>query len=138
MTVLSEDRLRTVLGWIVIVLTAGPVGAAVWLGIIYGEAPCILCWSQRTSMVLIALAGLFVLRYGPRPRYIGMVVLLGGWGVFMSLRHAALHLARDVGQGFAAPYFGVHTYAWAWFIHFVMDVMIFSLMVVGSITAGGA
>lgn len=29
-------------------------------------------------------------------------------------------------------------FAWAWFIHFVMDVMIFSLMVVGSITAGGA
>jgi disulfide bond formation protein DsbB len=38
----------------------------------------------------------------------------------MSLRHSALHLARDVGQGFAAPYFGVHTYAWAWFIHWVV------------------
>ncbi len=120
MTVLSEDRLRAVLGWIVIMLIAGPVGAAVWLGVVYGEAPCILCWSQRTSMVLIALGGLFVLRYGPRPRYIGMVVLLGAWGVFMSLRHASLHLARDVGQGFAAPYFGAHTYIWAWFIHWIV------------------
>jgi hypothetical protein len=119
-TALSDDRLRTVLGWAVIVLTAGPVGAAVWLGLVYGEAPCILCWAQRTSMVLIALLGLFVLRYGPRPRYIGMVVLLGAWGVFMSLRHAALHLARDVGQGFAAPYLGAHTYVWAWFVHWVV------------------
>jgi disulfide bond formation protein DsbB len=119
-TVLSESRLRTVLAWVVIVLTAGPVAGAVWLGVVYGEAPCILCWAQRTSMVLIGLVGLFVLRYGPRPRYLGMVVLLGAWGVFMSLRHSALHLARDVGQGFAAPYFGVHTYAWAWFIHWVV------------------
>jgi len=119
-TTLSEPRLRTLLAWVVIVLTAGPVGGAVWLGVVYGESPCILCWAQRTSMVLIGLVALFVLRYGPRPRYLGMVVLLGAWGVFMSLRHSALHLARDVGQGFAAPYFGVHTYAWAWFIHWVV------------------
>jgi hypothetical protein len=118
--VLSETRLRTVLAWVVIVLTAGPVAGAVWLGVVYGESPCILCWAQRTSMVLIGLVGLFVLRYGPRPRYLGMVVLLGVWGVFMALRHSALHLARDVGQGFAAPYFGVHTYVWAWFIHWVV------------------
>jgi disulfide bond formation protein DsbB len=119
-TVLSENRLRTVLAWVVIILIGGPVGAAVWLGVVYGEAPCILCWSQRTSMVLIGLVGLFVLRYGPRPRYIGMVVLLGAWGVFMSLRHWGLHLARDVGQGFAAPYFGAHTYVWAGFVHWVV------------------
>ncbi|HSM18364.1 MAG TPA: disulfide bond formation protein B [Gemmatimonadales bacterium] len=120
MTALPDEPLRPVLAWAVIILTAGPVGAAVWLGLVYGEAPCILCWAQRTSMVLIALVGLFVLRYGPRPRYIGMVVLLGAWGVFMSLRHAALHLARDLGQGFAAPYFGAHTYVWAWFVHWVV------------------
>jgi disulfide bond formation protein DsbB len=116
----SPVRLRTALASVVIVLTAGPVGAAVWLGVLHGESPCILCWAQRTSMVLIGLVGLFVLRYGPRPRYLGMAVLLGAWGVFMALRHSALHLARDVGQGFASPYFGVHTYNWAWFIHWVV------------------
>lgn len=117
---LTQERLRGVLAWVVIILIAGPVGGAVWLGVVYGESPCILCWAQRTSMMLIGLVGLFVLRYGPRPRYLGMVVLLGAGGVFMSLRHSALHLARDVGQGFAAPYFGVHTYAWSWFIHWVV------------------
>lgn len=120
MTLMSQDRLRAILAWIVIVLTAVPVGGAVWLGVVHGESPCILCWAQRTSMVLIGLVGLFVIRYGPRPRYIGMVVLLGAWGVFMSLRHSSLHLARDVGQGYAAPYFGVHTYAWAWLIHWLV------------------
>jgi hypothetical protein len=117
---LSQDRLRTVLAWFVIVIVVVPVGGAVWLGVTLGEAPCILCWAQRTSIVLVALVGLFVLRYGARPRYIGMVVLLGAWGVFMSLRHSSLHLARDVGQGFATPYFGVHTYVWAGFVHWVV------------------
>jgi disulfide bond formation protein DsbB len=117
---LSDARLRTVLAWIVVVLTAGPVGGAVWLGIFHGESPCILCWAQRTSMVLIALTALFVLRYGPRPRYLGMVVLLGAGGLYMALRHSGLHLARDVGQGFAAIFFGAHTYTWSLFIHWVV------------------
>jgi hypothetical protein len=116
---MPRDRIRALLTWVVIILTAGPVGGAVWLGIVQGESPCILCWAQRTSMVLIALVGLFVLRYGPRPRYLGMAILLGAWGVFMALRHSALHLARDVGQGFAAPIFGVHTYVWSWVIHWI-------------------
>ncbi len=124
MTVLSHDRLRTVLAWVVVALIAVPVGGAVWLGVVHGESPCILCWAQRTSMALIALVGLFVLRYGPRPRYIGMVVLLGTWGTFMAIRHSALHLSRDVGQGFAAPFFGVHTYIWSWVVHWVTLIVI--------------
>jgi disulfide bond formation protein DsbB len=119
-TALSQDRFRAVLAWVVIALIAVPVGGAVVLWVVHGDTPCILCWSQRTSMVLIALVGLFVLRYGPRPRYLGMAVLLGAWGVFMAIRHSALHLARDVGQGFAAPILGIHTYVWSWVIHWTV------------------
>jgi hypothetical protein len=117
---LSQQRLRAVLTWVVILLIVGPVGGALWLGFAHGDSPCILCWAQRTSMLLIALVGLFVVRYGPRPRYLGMAVLLGAWGVFMALRHSALHLARDVGQGFSAPILGVHTYVWSWLIHWIV------------------
>jgi disulfide bond formation protein DsbB len=127
-TGISEARLRAALAWAVILLTAGPVGIAVVLGIAFGESPCILCWAQRISMVLMALAGLFVLRYGPRPRYLGTVVLLGAWGTFMAIRHSALHLARDVGQGFAGAFFGVHTYAWSWVVHFVVLVVLAVLL----------
>jgi disulfide bond formation protein DsbB len=125
----SEGRLRTALTWAVIVLTAGPLGASVVLGVGFGESPCILCWAQRTSMALMALAGLFVLRYGPRPRYLGAVVILGAWGVFMGTRHSALHLARDIGQGFAGAFFGVHTYVWAWVIHWVVLIVLGGLLV---------
>ena len=129
MSGISEGRLRTVLAWAVILLTAGPVGIAVVLGVAFGESPCILCWAQRTSMVLMALTGLFVLRYGPKPRYLGTVILLGAWGVFMALRHSALHLARDVGQGFAASFFGAHTYVWSWVIHWVVLVVLAVLLI---------
>jgi hypothetical protein len=121
---LSEERLRAILAWVVIVLVGGPVAGAVLLGVLAGDSPCILCWAERTSMVLIGLVALFVIRYGPRPRYVGMVVLLGTWGVFMALRHSALHLARDVGQGFSAPILGAHTYVWAGFIHLTVLAVI--------------
>jgi disulfide bond formation protein DsbB len=125
---LSEERLRAILAWVVIVLVGGPVAGAVLLGVVDGDSPCILCWAQRTSMVLIALTGLFVIRYGPRPRYVGMVVLLGAWGQFMALRHSALHLARDIGQGFSGAFFGAHTYVWSWVIHFTVLVVIGALL----------
>lgn len=130
MIALNEDRLRTLLAWIVIVLLAVPVGGALYLGVAKGESPCILCWAQRTSMLLIALVALFVVRYGPRPRYLGMVVLLGAWGTFMAIRHSALHLARDVGQGFSGVILGAHTYVWSWVIHFIVLIVIGKLLLV--------
>lgn len=120
MIALTQERLRAVLAWLVIVLLVVPVGGALWLGFVHGESPCILCWAERTSMLLIALVALFVVRYGARPRYLGMLVLLGAWGMFMGLRHSALHLARDVGQGFAGNILGAHTYVWAFVIHFLV------------------
>ena len=125
---LPVTRLRAALLVIVLVLVAVPVGGAVLLALINGDSPCILCWAQRTSMMLIALVGLFIIRFGPRPRYIGLAVLLGAWGVFMGLRHSALHLARDIGQGFSAPFFGVHTYVWAGIIHAVVLAVIAGLL----------
>ncbi len=123
MTGLTDARLRQVLAWLVIALLVVPVGGALWLGFVHGESPCILCWAQRTSMLLMALVGVFVIRYGPRPRYLGMLVLLGAWGAFMALRHSALHLARDVGQGFAGNILGAHTYVWAGVIHWIVLVV---------------
>jgi len=135
---LPQSRLRNLLAWAVMVLTVCPVGVAVWLGLFQGDSPCILCWAQRTSMMLIALLGLFILRYGPKPQYIGMAVLLGAFGVFMALRHSALHLVRDVGQGFSAPFFGAHTYAWSWFTHWTILLTIGVLLLLLRETGVGA
>jgi disulfide bond formation protein DsbB len=122
-----------VLAFAVLALVVGPIGTAVFvLGFVQGDSPCILCWAQRTAMVLIAVTGLFILRYGPRPRYVGLAMLVATWGVYMGIRHSALHLARDIGQGFSLSILGAHTYTWSFFIFWV------TLVLVGALVAGMA
>jgi disulfide bond formation protein DsbB len=125
----TRNALYTPLTLAVLALVIGPIGIAVFvLGFGFGDSPCVLCWAQRTGMVLIALTGLFVIRFGPRPRYIGLAVLLAGFGLYMGLRHSSLHLWRDVGQGFSAEIFGAHTYTWSMFIYWVCVVMMGALL----------
>ncbi len=114
----------TMLAVAVLALTIVPVGGAVFvLGFVFGDSPCVMCWEQRIGMALIALIGLFVLRYGPRPKYAGAGVLVGAWGVHMAIRHMALHAARDVGQGFSLEVLGAHTYTWSLFIFWASIVL---------------
>ena len=117
---MKRDILYTILALAVLALSVIPVGTAVFLlGFVYGDSPCVMCWEQRIGMAIIALTGLFILRYGPRPKYIGIGVLVGAWGIFMGLRHTGMHAARDIGQGFSLEILGAHTYTWALFIFWV-------------------
>lgn len=121
--VVKRNTVYTLLALAVLGITAIPVGVAVFvLGFVYGDSPCVMCWEQRVGMALIALIGVFVLRYGPRPKYVGLSILVGGYGMFMSLRHTAMHAARDIGQGFSLEVLGAHTYTWALFIFWVCVV----------------
>lgn len=123
------DRLFIVLTLAILFLTIVPVGTAVfWLGFARGDSPCVMCWEQRIGMLLISLIGLFVLRFGPQPKYIGMAVIISAWGLFMGLRHTGMHAARDVGQGFSLEIFGAHTYTWALFIYWVCVVVMGALL----------
>jgi disulfide bond formation protein DsbB len=117
---MRRELLYSILALAVLALAVIPIGIAVFvLGFVYGDSPCVMCWEQRIGMALVALVGLFVLRYGPKPKYIGLGVLIAIWGVFMGIRHTGMHAARDVGQGFSAEILGAHTYTWALFIYWV-------------------
>ncbi len=125
----TRNAIYTILALAVLALSLVPIGSAVFLlGFLNGDSPCVMCWEQRTGMVLVALTGLFVLRYGPRPKYLGLSVLLGAWGIFMGLRHTGMHAARDVGQGFSLEILGAHTYTWALFIFWVCTVTMGALL----------
>ena len=116
----KSEMVFTITALAVLFLTVVPVGTAVfYLGFVRGDSPCVMCWEQRIGMLLISLVGLFVLRYGPRPKYVGMAVLIAGYGMFMALRHVGMHGARDVGQGFSMEIMGAHTYTWALFAYWV-------------------
>ncbi len=117
---MRRELLYSILALAVLALAVVPIGIAVFvLGFVYGDSPCVMCWEQRIGMALVALVGLFVLRYGPRPKYIGLGVLIAIWGVFMGIRHTGMHAARDIGQGFSVEILGAHTYTWALFIYWV-------------------
>ena len=113
----------------VLFLVLVPLGTSVFiLGFIQGDSPCILCWAQRMGMSLVALIGLFVLRYGPRPKYIGLAILVGAYGIYMGIRHSSLHLARDIGQGFAIEMLGAHTYVWSFVVFMVCVIVMAALL----------
>ena len=136
---MQRQWVYTVLAVAVLALAVVPIGTAVFvLGFVYGDSPCVMCWEQRIAMALIALVGLFVLRYGPRPRYVGLSILVAGYGAFMSLRHTAMHASRDIGQGFSLEILGAHTYTWALFIFWAAIVLMGALlMAVRERDAGG-
>lgn len=113
----------------VLFLVLVPLGTSVFvLGFIEGDSPCILCWAQRIGMALIALIGLFILRYGPRPRYLGLAFLVAAYGAYMGLRHSSLHLVRDIGQGFAVSMLGAHTYVWSYVVFMVCIIVMAVLL----------
>ena len=121
---MRRELLYSTLALAVLALAVIPIGVAVFvLGFVYGDSPCVMCWEQRIGMALVALVGLFVLRYGPKPKYIGLAVLIAIWGVFMGIRHTGMHAARDVGQGFSVEILGAHTYTWALLIYWVSVAM---------------
>lgn len=127
----GSDRVPALVALAVLLLTLLPVGTAVfWLGFVRGDSPCVMCWEQRIGMILISLVGLFVLRYGPRPKYVGMALLIAMWGMFMGLRHTGMHAARDIGQGFSLEIFGAHTYTWALFTYATCVIAIAALLLV--------
>jgi disulfide bond formation protein DsbB len=124
----KRDTLYSILALAVLGLSV-PVGVAVFfLGFVHGDSPCVMCWEQRIGMALVALTGLFVLRFGARPKYVGLSIVIGAYGMYMGLRHTAMHAARDVGQGFSLEVLGAHTYTWALFIFWVTVVTMGALL----------
>ncbi|BEG57508.1 hypothetical protein NHP21005_11960 [Helicobacter sp. NHP21005] len=112
----------------IIAIIALPVGIAnLILGFIYHDSPCIQCWGERQSMVYVALGGLFVLRYGLKPKYIAMLVLVVAGGLYQSFYHSGNHALEDVGQGFALTIFGLHTQFWAEFV-FWMTLLVLGVL----------
>lgn len=110
---MNELTLNRVVSLAALALIALPVGiACIILGFGMGDTPCILCWQERTAMVLVSLIAIFIMRYGLKPKYIGALIITAVYGLWAGYRHSSAHILRDIGQGFGPAIFGVHTYVW--------------------------
>ncbi|WP_121021804.1 disulfide bond formation protein B [Helicobacter vulpis] len=106
-----------------------PVGIGnLVLGFIYGDSPCIQCWAERQSMVYVGLAGLFVLRYGLKPKYLAILLLVVAGGLYQSFYHYGNHALEDVGQGFALSILGLHTQFWAHVVFWAVVLVLGGLL----------
>uniref|UniRef100_UPI001315A742 disulfide bond formation protein B n=1 Tax=Helicobacter bizzozeronii TaxID=56877 RepID=UPI001315A742 len=113
----------------IIGIMALPVGIAnLILGFIYHDSPCIQCWAERQSMVYIALAGLFIVRYGIKPKYLAILILITAGGLYQSFYHMGNHALEDVGQGFALSILGLHTQFWAEFVFWMVALILGALL----------
>ncbi|CZE47691.1 disulfide bond formation protein B [Campylobacter geochelonis] len=111
-------------------IIALPVGIAnIFFGYVFGDSPCTLCWGQRQSMIFIAISVLFILRYGLKFRYIAMLLIITGFGLWESFYHLGSHALEDVGQGFGLAILGLHTQFWAevvfWAVVMILGIIFF-------------
>lgn len=84
--------------------------------------------TQAICMILVGILGIFMLRNGMKIKYIVSVFIMAFWFLFEDLRHTGNHGGRDVGIGFGETMFGLHTYAWAFVMYWVM-ILVIALMV---------
>lgn len=118
---MNAKNVNNVVSLAALALIALPVGiACIILGFVMGDTPCILCWQERTAMVLVSLVAIFIMRYGLKPKYIGALIFAAVYGLWGGLRHSAGHMIKDIGQGFGPAVFGIHTYVWVIVVFFVI------------------
>lgn len=86
--------------------------ASFYLGFIDKESPCILCWAHRMLMIGTSMFAFMIVRYGPRPKYIGWLIFIAVFGMFFGFRHSSGSFAWDIHQGWWAELLGAHTYTW--------------------------
>lgn len=117
----SEKGFNAVVATAALLLMALPVGlATIWLGFIKGESPCTLCAYERFGMVVISVLALFMLRYGPRRKYVASLIVANFFFLWTTVRHWSIHMQDDAAQGLAEAVFGVHTYTWGVFVFWVI------------------
>lgn len=111
-------------------ITLLPVGIAnLYFGYVLKDSPCTLCWGQREAMIFIGVLALFIVRYGLKPKYIAMLLIVAAFGLWQSFAHYGNHTHRDLDQGFGLAVFGLHTYFWAevvfWSVIVMLGIMFF-------------
>lgn len=125
-----EQNFNIVMTTAVLLILAIPVGIAnIYLGYIIGESPCTLCWFERIGMCIVGIMGIFMVRYGPKIKYIIATFFSAGYGIYMGARHTSIYFYQDPGTGLGDAMLGGHTYTWAMFVYWaVVLVMSFLLL----------
>ncbi|ASM40057.1 disulfide bond formation protein B [Campylobacter sp. RM12327] len=121
----------------VILLMALPVGiACIVLGFGMGDSPCIMCWAERITMIVIAFIGLFIVRYGFKASYFAALIFMACWGLFNGFIHYSIDGTfggyLDIKQGFGLEIFGAHTQFWVVVVNFCVLLFLGLIFILNS------
>lgn len=76
------------------------------------ELPCPLCLLQRVAFAALAVGPVLAIRHGPKPQYMGLVIIAALLGAGIAGRQVLIHiLPGDAGYG--STLLGLHFYTWA-------------------------
>jgi disulfide bond formation protein DsbB len=106
------EALAAALNVIALYLVLAVLAAAFYLQFARAQLPCPLCLLQRIAFTLIAAGLVFNLRFGPRARGYGLILLAAAVGGVTGVRQILLHIAPG-DSGYGLPVFGLHDYTWA-------------------------
>ncbi|MGL2534663.1 disulfide bond formation protein B [Helicobacter pylori] len=125
----KETRFYNLFSLAILGILIFPVGLAnFYFGYVLQDSPCIFCWALRIKMILIGGVALLVVRFGFKPKYIALLLLMAGSGLYEGFYYTGSHALEDVGQGFALPILGLHTQFWALFVFFSVVVLLAVLL----------
>ncbi|WP_101775497.1 disulfide bond formation protein B [Pasteurella oralis] len=109
---MNEKAFNNILSLSALAIVAVLGVASFYLGFIDKESPCILCWAHRMLMIGTVMFAFMIVRYGPKPKYVGWIIFIGVFGMFAGFRHSSGSFAWDIHQGWWAEILGAHTYTW--------------------------
>lgn len=121
----------------VILLMALPVGiACIILGFGMGDSPCIMCWAERITMIVIAFIGLLIVRYGFKATYLAALIFMSCWGLFNGFIHYTVDGTfggyLDIKQGFGLEILGAHTQFWVIVVNFCVLLFLGLIFILNS------
>ncbi len=93
-----------------------------------GELPCPLCLLQRVGFAALAVGPILAIRNGPKPQYLGLVIIAALVGAGVASRQMLLHILPG-DPGYGSTLWGLHFYTWA-FVAFCGAIMAAGAMLV--------
>lgn len=109
---MNEKLFNSILSLAALAVAAVLGVASFYLGFIDKESPCIICWATRMLMIGVVMFAFLIVRYGPKPKYVGWIIFIALFGMFAGFRHSSGSFAWDIHQGWWAELLGAHTYTW--------------------------
>lgn len=93
-----------------------------------GELPCPLCMLQRVAFAALAVGPILTIKFGPRPKYMGLVIIAAVLGAAIAGRQILIHIMPG-DPGFGSTLLGLHFYTWA-FLGFAVALLAAGMMLV--------